>query len=297
MDKVKTRARFKDENLEKQFEKDGYVLIRNWVSDEQVNKMRQVFKDRYKAPDFSTNIWNTLIMADESVRREVSDRLLQQLSPSIDKYFYDYMETFAYFLTKPVDEAPREVALHSDSSAVNEEKYEYLAIWLPLVDVDKNNGCMYIIPGSQKLFTYEQPFAIDWPYPDLAKPLKKYAIDLPMKAGDLLIFSGKTLHGSYPNRSKDARPVVGSGIIHPETEMLYFYYDQEKNMVKVYEVDPWFYFRNEYNEPIGKYTFKKSYPFAPPEISQTEIKSFFLENPVKTTNSPWGFLSRFGINV
>jgi hypothetical protein len=295
MEDTKLRARFKDTALEAKFEKDGYMIIRRWVTDEQVKKMLKVFDDCYKAPDFSTNIWNTLIMADESVRREVSERLMEQIKPSIDEYFFDYMHTFAYFLTKPVDEAPREVIMHSDSSAVNEEKFDYLAIWLPLVDVTKENGCMYIVPESQKLFTYEQPFAAEWPYPQLAPALKKYAIDLPMKAGDLLIFSGKTLHGSYPNYSNNARPVVGSGLIQPATETCYYYLDREKNTIKTYVVDPWFYFKNQYDDPIGKYPLKKSFAYNPPQISERNIKSFF--NKTRPKKGLSGLLQKIGINL
>jgi ectoine hydroxylase-related dioxygenase (phytanoyl-CoA dioxygenase family) len=294
MEGSKMRVRFKDEALDKQLEEDGYIVIKNWLTAEQVAKMKQVFDDYYQAPEFSTNLWNTLIMTDEEVRQKINDRLIETINPVLSKYFSDYFQPFGYFLTKPVDVAPREVGLHSDSSAVNEDKYGYLAIWLPLVDVTRSNGCMYMVPKSQKLFTYGQPFSMEWPYPKLVKSLKKYAVDLPMKAGDMLIFSGKTLHGSHPNHSKDPRPVVGTGLVRPDTEMLYYYYDTENNLVKTYEVEPFFYFRGEYSEPVGRYPLKGSYTFNPPEVSEKTIKQFYAKSTVKSKGI-LNFIRRLGI--
>ena len=285
------RVKFKDEALDKQLEEDGYIVIKNWLSAEQVANMRQVFEDHYQAPEFQTNLWNTLIMTDADVKQKINDLLMDEIKPSLDKYFSDYFPPFGYFLTKPVDAQAREVGLHSDSSAVNEDKYGYLAIWLPLVDVDKNNGCMYMVPRSQQLFTYEQPFSMEWPYPQLVDPLKKYAVDIPMKAGDMLIFSGKTLHGSHPNLSKDPRPVVGCGLVRPDTEMLYYYYDKENNLVKKYEVEPLFYFRGDYRLPDNQYPLKGSFTFDPPKVSEKAIKQFYSDDTAKS-NSILAFFRR-----
>ena len=173
MEDRKLRARFKNAELDAQLEKDGYLLIRSWVDKDHIAKMREVFDEFYKAPDFSTNLFNTLIMVAEKERKMISDRLMELLKPFMEQYLYNYEPTFGYFQTKPVNKELRELPLHGDSSAVNEAKYDYHTIWLPLVDVDKNNGCIYLIPGSRRLFTYEQPFAILWPYPHLEKQLKK----------------------------------------------------------------------------------------------------------------------------
>jgi ectoine hydroxylase-related dioxygenase (phytanoyl-CoA dioxygenase family) len=293
---MKKRSRFKDAELDKQLEDDGYVVVRNCFTPEQVAKMKQVFTDTYRAPEYSTNLWNTLIMTTDEEREEINIRLMEQINPALSEHFTDYFPPFAYFLTKPVDTQPREVVMHSDSSAVNENKYGYLAIWIPLVDVDKSNGCMYMIPGSQKLFTYEQPFAIEWPYPQLADALKKYAVDLPMKAGDLLIFSGKTIHGSYPNAAAVPRPVVGCGLVTPDTEMLYYYYDQPNNLIKTYEVEPLFYFRAGYKEALSNYSLKESYTFNPPVISEKAIKQFYAGKSGKTEGFFSSFFRKLGIN-
>jgi ectoine hydroxylase-related dioxygenase (phytanoyl-CoA dioxygenase family) len=292
----KIRARFKSKELDEQFEKDGYVIIRNCIGEEQLAKMLELFDEFYEAPKMRTNIWNTL-MIEEKKRQIINERIMEQIHSSIEKHFYDYVFSYNYFLTKPVDEESRDLPLHSDASAVNEDKYHYLLIWLPLIDVDKKNGCIYMIPGSQKLFTYVQPFWADWPYPHLEKQLKEHALDLPMKAGDLLLFSPKTIHGSYPNRTNNPRPVVGSGLVHPDTEMYFHHLNKDQNLIKVYEVDFWFYYRNQFGEPAkDAYPLKKSFAFNPPEVTPQMVKQFFKENPVKG-KSRFSLLRKLGLNL
>jgi ectoine hydroxylase-related dioxygenase (phytanoyl-CoA dioxygenase family) len=296
MENRKLRARFKDEKLDEQFDKEGYILIRNWANATQVAKMKELFNTCYQAPEYSTNIFNTLSIASEELKTKISNGILEQLLPLFENDFYDYESIVRFFLTRPTGGEQQEVALHSDSSTINEAKFEYMTLWLPLVDTEKSNGCMYIIPGSQKLFTYEIPFNTKWPYPQLDKILKKYKLDLPMKAGDVLLFSNKTIHGSYHNFSEDPRPVVGSILTHPASEMWFNYLNTEKNVVTTYKVDAQFYLGRDFGEPnSGKFPFIRSYEFNPPEVTPEMIKQFFKENPVKHKGR-FALLRRLGWN-
>lgn len=278
---MKKRARFRDEALDAQFEKDGYVHIKGFVNADQVAEMLTVFRETYQDPPGKSNLWNPLALLTESQRHEVSEKLMKHIRPSVEKYFYDVETFFGFFLTKPTNYEPSEVPVHSDSSAVNEDKFEYLTTWMPLIDVTRKNGCMYVIPGSKNIVTYCQPFSLDFPYPDVIPSLKKYAVDVPMKAGDLLIFSGKTLHGSYPNLTKDPRPAIQSVLLAPKAEIFYYYYNRDQNKVNAYEVDPWFYFKNQFEEPVGKFPLKQSFTYSPPPLSVDDVKAFYAKNPVK----------------
>ena len=287
------RTRFKDEALDKQFEKDGYIVIPNWANADQVSNMKMIINSCQKTLQLDKNILNTLLLEDKEMRSGISDRLMEQLKPSIEEYFFDYLPYFGYALIKPF--SPNMVNIHRDASVLNEEKFEYITTWLPLEDVNKDNGCIFIFPESQKLFTYEVPIGVDWPYPQLTNILNNYVVDLPMKAGDLLLFSSRTLHGSYSNQSKESRVVVASVLIHPDSEMLFYYYDRNTNRVKVYEVDPWFYFRNEFGDPNGKYPLKGSFTFDPPKVSEKAVKEFYEKNPVKASFFS-KLLCKFGAN-
>ena len=81
-----------------------------------------------------------------------------------------------------------------------------ITVWIPFVDVDEVNGCLYLIPGSnswelvgskrdsdQNMRSFENVEARGVPVP------------MPMKLGDILLFSNMTFHGSKVNRSPKVR--------------------------------------------------------------------------------------------
>ena len=64
--------------------------------------------------------------------------------------------------------------------------------------------------------------------------------------------------------------------------MLFYYYDRNNNSVQTYEVDPWFYFRNEFGDPSGKHPQKGlPYQFNPPKVSEKQVKGFYEKNQPK----------------
>ncbi len=78
--------------------------------------------------------------------------------------------------------------------------------WIPLVDVDEDNGCLWLIPGSQRwgllggargedfnMRTSEDVEARGTPIP------------VPMRRGDALFFTNLTFHASHVNRSDAVR--------------------------------------------------------------------------------------------
>ena len=98
--------------------------------------------------------------------------------------------------------------LHQDSQYYGKasQHAHIITVWIPLVDVDEVNGCLYLIPGSnswelvgskrdnnQNMRSFEDVEARGTPMP------------LPMKLGDILLFSNMTFHGSKVNRSAEVR--------------------------------------------------------------------------------------------
>ena len=81
-----------------------------------------------------------------------------------------------------------------------------VTLWIPLVDTNEDNGCLYVIPGSHKwnllkgergednkIYTFEN-------VEQLGQPLA-----LPMRQGDILLLSNLTFHASKLNRSNNVR--------------------------------------------------------------------------------------------
>lgn len=91
---------------------------------------------------------------------------------------------------------PQEFPWHQDNGYTFIEPQQYLTFWIPLVDVDVDNGCPWIAPGLHKLGTLEH-----WITPIGLKCLEdaEDAIPAPGKRGDVIIFSSLAPHRTGPN--------------------------------------------------------------------------------------------------
>jgi ectoine hydroxylase-related dioxygenase (phytanoyl-CoA dioxygenase family) len=112
------------------------------------------------------------------------------------------VQTMVYF--KPPK--ARGQALHQDNYYLRAKPGTCCAAWMALEDVDEENGCLQVVPGSQDwpvLCTV--PADITQSFTDVMTPIPEGTPVIPMrmKPGDVLFFNGQLVHGSLPNVSKD----------------------------------------------------------------------------------------------
>ncbi|RKU11067.1 hypothetical protein C6501_13075 [Candidatus Poribacteria bacterium] len=98
---------------------------------------------------------------------------------------------------------------HQDSAYMpHTENDTHLTVWLPLVDVQTENGALQFLPGSHTagLQTYHRVEGEAFAVPVLPPTSSHTDIDtLEMKKGDLLIFNNLVFHRSLLNRSDTIR--------------------------------------------------------------------------------------------
>ncbi|MCQ6562912.1 phytanoyl-CoA dioxygenase family protein [Paenibacillus mendelii] len=115
---------------------------------------------------------------------------------------------------------------HQDAYYITTYPETLIGAWIALEDVDIENGCLWVAPGScnEPVYPDADPVqsvhatgAFDSLPPvlhassmdDEANSLSKVAarypaiIPVPMKAGDVLFFESHLLHRSYPNKTED----------------------------------------------------------------------------------------------
>jgi len=106
-----------------------------------------------------------------------------------------------YWVRPSVPESPRTTfPWHRDSHYYGSStgpNFNVLTVWIPLVDVDENNGCLKLVRGSNQHESIEKP----------VDEASKYGtvMSVPMNVGDVLIFSNLTLHASGDNTSDHVR--------------------------------------------------------------------------------------------
>lgn len=98
---------------------------------------------------------------------------------------------------------------HQDSAYMpHTENDTHLTVWLPLVNVEVENGALQFLPGSHTagLQTYHRVEGEAFAVPVLPPTSSHTDIDtLEMKKGDLLIFNNLVFHRSLLNRSDTIR--------------------------------------------------------------------------------------------
>ena len=118
-----------------------------------------------------------------------------------------------FFFSKP---GTRGFAAHQDNFFVEARKDVFATVWSPLVDVNIENGCLYIYPGTHKEDTLpvinlpndldegQDPNAFN---EQCAIPEKYKKLDVTLSKGSALFIHGNLAHGSNNNRSNSNRYV------------------------------------------------------------------------------------------
>ncbi|HEV2363544.1 MAG TPA: phytanoyl-CoA dioxygenase family protein [Caulobacteraceae bacterium] len=91
----------------------------------------------------------------------------------------------------------QEFPWHQDNGYGFIEPQQYLTLWIPLTDVDEENGCPWVAPG-----VHRQGTLAHWTTDIGLKCFEAApeALAVPARAGDIIAFSSLTPHRTGPNR-------------------------------------------------------------------------------------------------
>ena len=107
---------------------------------------------------------------------------------------------------------------HQDSQYYGQatQHLHVVSLWIPLVDVAEDNGCLYVIPGSHKCNLLTGQREADNKVHTLEEVEQRgQPVALPMRRGDILLFSNLTFHTSKLNSSNSVRWSVDLRYVAP----------------------------------------------------------------------------------
>ncbi|MCF8464370.1 MAG: phytanoyl-CoA dioxygenase family protein [Flavobacteriales bacterium] len=262
------RPVLRDENLEKQFQKDGYVHV-PFLNNGEVkylwNKFFEVLKtsgghlspkDAGLDMDYTVTYDFTFIDRNSDHKREVLRIIDDVFRPHYEKLLVDYKPIIANYIRKK--QQTGEVPMHQNWAFANEKKCSTISIWCPLVDSHRGNGALEVVPSSHKRFGELRGPMIPWELEGIKDDIiKNDLVTCGIKAGEAIILDDSIVHYSFPNTTEDLRIAIQLILIPEEEPAIHFYMNQaeDKTKVNVLEVEQDFFMEfNPWKQPTG---FKK----------------------------------------
>lgn len=247
------QALFLDSSMEKDFQDNGFILIPEFLKEKQLAEVRSFYNETHLSVQ-QTSMWNTIFSEDKNLKTETTKVLREICSPVIQQYFSSDTQGNGYFMVKNPSKDSQSKP-HQDPSIIDFNRYNSGTIWIPLVDINEENGIMYLLKGSHVFGNIPVAYFQQQEIEDLLELLRPYLTFIKMKAGDALFFHHKVIHGSLPNLSRDSRPAIAYSVI-PKDAQLYFPYLNKgwwRDKVEFYNVDMDFFITNPINiKPVGK---------------------------------------------
>jgi hypothetical protein len=193
--------------------------IQEFIETDEVNKLSLLFRENHSMRSDNGGMFYSIYSQDIKYRRLIHDKINQILKPKIDSFFKDYKIVLNSFVVK-ISGPKSELNLHQDTTGLDEWKYSPLSLWIPLQDVDEQNGCLGIIPHSQHFFSPYRSISFPTPFDNIHNKVKQYLHPLKMNAGDVLIFDNRVIHHSYPNFSSKTRVALICGLFPEQAKLI-----------------------------------------------------------------------------
>jgi len=187
-------------------------------------------------------------------KSRIFDRVQKFIGVKMDTLLNNYTPLLINIFEKS-PEFSGSVPIHQNPSFSQEPEHKSVSVWIPLMDVDKHNGTVGVLRGSQDMFDGVRPPNMGDVFADMHDQLiHQYFEPLVMKAGQVAVLDDSMVHWSFPNLSGKTRTALQVICVPKEVPLVYFFYDfvTEQKQVRMYHCDKTFFFRfNCHEEPAG----------------------------------------------
>lgn len=169
---------------------------------------------------------------DFEFRKKTSDFIKSVITPLLPGVLKDYKVLGGAYVVKPAH-GKGILQAHQDWNLVDESKARSYNLWIPLVDVNEQNGAVFILPESHaKVPTLRGP-NIPSTFKQIEQIIWKHLLPLNMSAGEALLYDHALIHGSPVNQTPTDRLGIVIGIVAHDSDMQM--YGMDNGVVKCYE--------------------------------------------------------------
>ncbi|MCP4121534.1 MAG: phytanoyl-CoA dioxygenase family protein [Bacteroidetes bacterium] len=288
----KVRQIFKDKALDKQLWENGFVTMPVLNEDEirrcyelyerTDNKTEEITKCKKEYSEIRLNTsderYNTFEINDESHRKEIFNELKSSVGEKVIKPFHDYRVLGMNLVVKKAGEN-NVFAVHHEDMHVDEGFHTAVNVWVPLQDVSKENGTLYILKNSHKLPKPNiRGIGLPFHYQYLWEKMEPKCEFVTLKAGHGLYFLPTLIHGSYGNFSNKDRVVALTSAVPKEAEAVVYmrYEGLPENKVEKFRCPSEFFLRARINKKPEGFESLGFFDYIPNEISEEEFFSYLV---------------------
>ena len=230
-------------SLYQELEEKGYKVI-DFIRADEVQSLLKFYCENPIPKDLLEPVVSaTLCSSDLSYRQQATQEIKKILIPKLEVLFPNHRAVVCSFINKRIDKFYGNINLHQDRSFADETNLKTFGIWCPLVDVNEQNGCFYVVQKSHLLNSTPRS-SNGFPYSQEILSLMKqdYLTNVPMKAGQALIYDNRLIHGSFLNSTDTERLAVVCILTPKDNPVLFYYRDSQiPNKLEVFKVDDAFY--------------------------------------------------------
>ena len=234
------RTIFRDEQQERFFRDNGFVVI-DLLSEHAVNNIYSFYEEEFKTPrqvyPFASTLpyYISIFDQDTAHKKRVDAFILSYLSGAVEKLMFEYEVFYSNLMIKfPKD---GEIEAHQDFNFVDESQHTAFNLWCPLVDTERQNGGLFVIPGSHNVFRTQRGPNIPKALTQYNEMLQRYSILIPLRKGQGIIFDHKLVHCSPPNNTDMVRVAIQSVLKPAESPALHYFFDEPTKKIHAYRID------------------------------------------------------------
>ena len=242
------RSDFKENYLNEIIEEQGFAIV-PFATQEEIREIKAFYQTLPHIAAKGTYV--TMFNPSAHYRKMVDDKIKDIFADRVNTFLKEYRALFANFMVKEIGKEG-DFPVHQDWTYVDESRFSSYAFWVPMQDVNCENGALSVVPGSHKYRTALRGPGVYDPLSVLSEVIKSsYSRPMNLKAGEALIWDHRLIHFSRPNFSSMPR-LAFTLIMVPENVDVFHCYgrnNQELDKIEIYAVHPDFYLDNIIGQP------------------------------------------------
>ncbi|MBL4586932.1 MAG: phytanoyl-CoA dioxygenase family protein [Flavobacteriales bacterium] len=258
----------KDKELNRKLFDDGFVTL-PFLNPNEVKLLKELFIQHHTESEVIGNgLYVTAARKNTETVHSVSDGIKEIFARSISQHIENGQTLGGTFITKPANES-EPLQPHQDWSIVDESRFRSFTIWVPLNDVEDENGSMYVLPKSHEFIRGYRHVTIPSVCGLIYDHTWKHLKPMHLKSGEALIFDHALIHASKPNCSDKIWIAATHSLLSVDAAMRFYW--NNNGTVEEFEGEKYFYNTEEAKIGPGHLTKIKALDF---EMIQLDRKEF-----------------------